>query len=333
MTEENRTEETQGQIYDISLPSRSQALEEVQEVWEVQEIQQTKMQRGTSVKSLVAAFLAGSLVVSSLMFTADRLNLFNGGTGPNSSVTSAAVSNTTANSDIQTTSLSGTTGSGSIVDIVKQAGPAVVKIETTTKGTSLSRNNQEATGIGSGFIFDSTGYILTNEHVIDGATEIKVYVQGYEEPFTAKLLGNSYDLDLAVLKIDNAAAFPTIKIGDTDNSQPGDIVVAIGNPYDYDYTVTAGVLSAKNREISIDDQRGTRNYKKLIQTDTAINPGNSGGPLLNKNGEVIGLNTAVSSDAQGIGFAISTGTINSVLDQLKNNVTIPKEASPYIGLR
>lgn len=324
MSEETRIEETQ--IHFTSLPPQTRVLE-VQQVQKFQQVPPRRNQRGTSVQSLLAAFLAGSLVVGSLMFTADRLNLFSG-----SNVTSSAISSTSANSDMQTASLNVTTGANSIADIVKQASPAVVKIETTARTTSFSRNNQEASGIGSGFIFDSTGYILTNEHVIDGAAGVKVYVQGYDEPFTAKLLGSSYDLDLAVLKIDNAAAFPTITIGATDNSQPGDIVVAIGNPYDFDYTVTSGVLSAKNREISIDDQQGTRNYKNLIQTDTAINPGNSGGPLLNMNGEVIGINTAVSSDAQGIGFAISTDTIRSVIDQLKNNITIPQEASPYIGV-
>jgi serine protease Do len=102
--------------------------------------------------------------------------------------------------------------------------------------------------------------------------------------------------------------------------------------YDFDYTLTKGVLSAKERPISIQEPKGTRNYEHLLQTDAKINPGNSGGPLLNLNGEVIGINTAVSIQAQGIGFAIPTSTISQVLDNLKNNVKIPKEPVPYIGV-
>ncbi|SDN92412.1 PDZ domain-containing protein [Paenibacillus sp. yr247] len=189
-----------------------------------------------------------------------------------------------------------------------------------------------ANGIGSGFIFEKSGYILTNEHVVDGADEIDVTVQGYTQPFQAKLLESSFDLDLAALKIEDDKDFPTLPIGNSDAIQVGDWVMAIGNPYDFDYTVTVGVLSAKERPIRIPDQNGTRNYKHLLQTDAKINPGNSGGPLLNQNGEVIGINTAVNAQAQGIGFAIPTTTISQVLDNLKNNVTIPKEPVPYIGV-
>jgi serine protease Do len=288
-----------------------------------------KTQRRSSVKSIFAAFMAGAVVVSGLMFASDKLNLFTSGNQPLSSAASAAVSGATTSGGVQTASLQ-PNGNNSISAIAKQASPAVVKIETKT--TATGRGNQQASGIGSGFIFDSSGYILTNEHVISGADEIDVYVQGYDTPFKAKLLGNSYDLDLAVLKIEGTKTFPALNIANSNNSQAGDWVVAIGNPYDFDYSVTAGVFSAKDRSISIDDVNGTRNYKHLIQTDTAINPGNSGGPLLNMNGEVIGINTAVNASAQGIGFAIPTSTISSVLDKLKNNETIPKEPSPYIGV-
>jgi S1-C subfamily serine protease len=278
--------------------------------------------------------MAGAVIVGSLMFASDKLNLFSGGTQAAASASSAASAPSgTANGNGNAQTASFTSGTSSISTIAKQASPAVVKIETKTKTSSRrSGSSLQTSGLGSGFIFDASGYILTNEHVIDGADSIDVYVQGYDKPFTAKLLGSSYDLDLAVLKIQGDKAFPTLKIGSSDNAQVGDWVVAIGNPYDFDYTVTAGVLSAKERTISIDDTQGTRNYKHLIQTDTSINPGNSGGPLLNMNGEVIGVNTAVSSDAQGIGFAIPTSTISSVLEQLKNNQTIPKEASPYLGV-
>jgi S1-C subfamily serine protease len=186
--------------------------------------------------------------------------------------------------------------------------------------------------MGSGFVFEKTGYILTNEHVIDGADQVQVTVQGYDKPFTAKVLGNSYDLDLAVLKIEGTKDFPILPLGNVADTNVGDWVVAIGNPYGFEHTVTVGVLSAKERPIAIPDTQGTRNYKHLLQTDASINPGNSGGPLLNLNGEVIGINTAVSAQAQGIGFAIPTSTIQGVLDSLIKNVTIPKEPAPYIGV-
>ncbi|UQZ80971.1 Putative serine protease HtrA [Paenibacillus konkukensis] len=316
------------------------------------------MKKGSSMKSTFAAFMAGALVVGSLMFASDKYNLF---TGPQLAA-APQTSSVSGNNGAKTASLNNVVSSTkSVADIAKEAGPAVVKIETKVKssknGNSMyndpffqqffgnqgrgsgkgSTQNQDdgalqSSGLGSGFIFQSSGYILTNEHVIDGADEIDVTVQGYDTPFKATLLGNSYDLDLAVLKIEGDKDFPTLPIGDSDNTQVGDWVVAIGNPYDFDYTVTSGVISAKERPISIPDDKGTREYKHLFQTDAAINPGNSGGPLLNMNGEVIGINTAVSSEAQGIGFAIPTSTISSVLENLKNNVEIPKEPSPYIGV-
>ncbi|MBO7745253.1 trypsin-like peptidase domain-containing protein [Paenibacillus sp. MWE-103] len=186
-------------------------------------------------------------------------------------------------------------------------------------------------GIGTGFFFDSSGYILTNEHVVDGADEIRVTVQGTSEPYVAKKLGSDYNLDLAVLKVEGKNPFPTLPIGDSNKINIGDWVVAIGNPYGFDHTVTVGVLSAKERPISIPDSQGTREYQHLLQTDASINPGNSGGPLLNLNGEVVGINTAVSSQAQGIGFAIPTSTITEVLDNLKSNTAIPKKPIPFIG--
>ncbi|OAS21038.1 S1C family serine protease [Paenibacillus oryzisoli] len=295
------------------------------------------------VKPIFAAFMAGAVVVGGLMFTSDKLNLFGYDSQTVQSSSSAASAVNAAGAGVQTASLNNL-GTNSISQITKASSPAIVKIETRVKQASTSgnrRNSQQQgtqsgdtieNGIGSGFIFEDSGYILTNEHVIDGADEIDVYVQGYDTPFKATLLGNSYDLDLAVLKIQGEKAFPALKIGDSNAAEVGEWVVAIGNPYDFDYSVTTGVLSAKEREISIDDEQGTRNYKHLLQTDTAINPGNSGGPLLNLNGEVIGINTAVNAEAQGMGFAIPASTISAVVDKLKNNEAIPKDPAPYIGV-
>src|SRR5690606_19984497 len=193
------------------------------------------------------------------------------------------------------------------------------------------RSQLEQTGMGTGFFFDESGYILTNQHVIGEATEIRVIVEGYDEPFIAELLGSSFDLDLAVLKLNEDIKFPTLELGSSEDVNIGDWVVAIGNPYGFDHTLTVGVISAKERPINIFDESGERNYKNLLQTDASINPGNSGGPLINLNGQVIGINTAVSSQAQGIGFAIPTSTITEVLDYLKNNEQIPAQPVPFIG--
>lgn len=321
----------------------------------------------TSFKSVFAAFMAGAVVVASLMFAADRTNLFTGGQlqqGSGGASASGSVSAGSSNHSGSAKSVAYDVARPSnISEIVQSASPAVVKVDTYVKAkTRQQRSNtlfddpffryffgddfspsqpqqkegtRQQSGMGTGFIFEAsgkTGYILTNEHVIDGADEIEVTVQGYDEPFKAELLGNSYDLDLAVLKIEGDKEFPTLPLGDANQMNVGDWVIAIGNPYGFDHTVTVGVLSAKERPITISDTQGTRNYKHLFQTDASINPGNSGGPLLNLNGEVIGINTAVSSQAQGIGFAIPTSTISSVLDNLKNNIEIPKEPSPYIGV-
>ncbi|WP_068786689.1 S1C family serine protease [Paenibacillus phocaensis] len=200
-------------------------------------------------------------------------------------------------------------------------------------GSSSGSSQLVPTGIGSGFIFDKTGYILTNEHVVHNADVVRVTVQGTEKPYEAKVLGTSYELDLAVLKIDGSN-FPSIPLGNSGNTQVGEWLVAIGNPKGFDHTVTVGVLSAKERgPITIPGENGEkdREYEHLLQTDASINPGNSGGPLLNLNGEVVGINVAVSSDSQGIGFAIPTSTISEVLDKLKNNEKIPQKPVPFIG--
>jgi Do/DeqQ family serine protease len=213
-------------------------------------------------------------------------------------------------------------------DIVAQCGGSVVKIETeimvNASGNPLfddpffeqffgEQPQEQQQGLGSGFIFSEDGYILTNNHVIDGAERILVYLSSREEPYEAKLVGQAPDLDLAVIKITGDQSFPYLKLGDSDKVAVGDWVVAIGNPYGLDHTVTVGVISATGRPLTIE---GTM-YQNLFQTDAAINPGNSGGPMLNLDGEVIGLNTAVNASAQGIGFAIPSSTIRGVIDDLK----------------
>lgn len=276
-----------------------------------------------------------------------------------------------ANKTPSTSNTSLVTGNRDVTSVVEAVGPAVVKIDTLVNsrsrggqsspnftdpfsqfffgnqygGNGSSQNEEDSKsgsgsssqlvpyGIGTGFIYEKSGYILTNQHVIEGADVIQVTVDGVTKPYEAKLLGSSKDLDLAVLKIEGDNDFPTVALGDSESLKVGSEVVAIGNPQGFDHTVTTGVLSAKDRSIDIneEDGSGTRNYKNLLQTDASINPGNSGGPLLNMNGEVIGMNVAVSTDAQGIGFAIAVNTIKEVVDKLEANQEIPKEPIPFIG--
>ncbi len=224
-------------------------------------------------------------------------------------------------------------------DLVKAAGPAVVNISTErTRNESPfppgfeifrgdpnmerffrqfdgSRGRRQLTrSLGSGFLISADGYIVTNNHVVEGADVINVAFGDSDksEPLKATVVGTDPDTDLALLKI-KGSSYPFLKFGDSDKLEVGEWVVAIGNPLGLDHTVTAGILSAKGRNI----QSGS--YDDFLQTDASINPGNSGGPLLNTSGEVIGINTAIAQRAQGIGFAIPSSLAKTVIDDLKNS--------------
>lgn len=187
-------------------------------------------------------------------------------------------------------------------------------------------------GYGSGFIVTEDGYVVTNEHVIHNATKIEVTVTGHEEAFPAEVVWSDYDSDLAILKIKADRKFHPIKMGDSDKIRPGDWAIAIGNPFGFEHTVTTGVISALGRPITIPATSSgsrARTYSNLIQTDAAINPGNSGGPLLNIDGEVIGINTAVSLQGQGIGFAIPINEVKGIVKTLKEEGEI---VQPWLGI-
>jgi S1-C subfamily serine protease len=177
---------------------------------------------------------------------------------------------------------------------------------------------QEAV-LGSGFIISSNGEIVTNDHVINDGKDITVNVIGYAQPFKATVLGTDYNLDLAVLKIDAPKALPYLTFAPKNSTQIGEWVVAIGMPYGFSHSVTAGIVSAFGRPLEI----GTRTYRNLLQTDTAINSGNSGGPLLNLQGQVVGVNTAVDTEGEGIGFAIPSETVTQALPYLLQNKVPP----------
>jgi Do/DeqQ family serine protease len=166
--------------------------------------------------------------------------------------------------------------------------------------------------LGSGVIIDGKrGFILTNKHVILKSKTIMVALKDGRE-FTAQIVGADSDSDLAVLRISSPTTLPDITMGDSDNLMIGETVIAIGNPFGFSNTVTTGVISATNRSVRTDDMV----YHDFIQTDASINPGNSGGPLLNINGELIGINTAIYAKAQGIGFAIPINTAKRIVSDL-----------------
>ena len=172
---------------------------------------------------------------------------------------------------------------------------------------------RKATALGSGFIIDKKGIVVTNNHVIEGAEDIIVSVNGSTE-YKAKVIGKDPYMDIAVLKIESEKKFKPVSFGDSDKARIGDWVIAIGNPYGFGGTVTSGIISSRNRDI------GLTRYDDFIQTDASINIGNSGGPLFNLDGEVIGINTAIiapgSSGSIGIGFAIPSNSASKVIDQL-----------------
>ena len=221
----------------------------------------------------------------------------------------------------------------SFADIAEKLIPSVVNIATTqTIKTSVNPfpfkfppgspfeelfkdfntpRERKATSLGSGFIIDKKGLVITNNHVIDGAEDIFVRVNGDKE-YKAKVIGADPFSDIAVLEIISKDSFIPVKFGDSDKARIGDWVVAIGNPFGLGGTVTAGIISARNREI------GLSRYEDYIQTDASINVGNSGGPLFNLEGDVIGINTAIlgQSGSIGIGFAIPSNSASAVIDQL-----------------
>jgi serine protease Do len=167
-------------------------------------------------------------------------------------------------------------------------------------------------GVGSGFVMSEDGYIVTNNHVIENADKIKVKFASGKE-FTAKVIGRDGKTDLALIKIEGASDLHPLKLGNSDSLKVGSWVVAVGSPFGLEQTVTVGIVSAKGRVI------GSGPYDNFIQTDASINPGNSGGPLINMNGEVVGINTAIIPNGQGIGFAIPVNMAKEIAPQLQKN--------------
>lgn len=212
-----------------------------------------------------------------------------------------------------------------IAAAVERTGPAVVRIDSSRSG-NLGSGSFDRQGTGSGFIIDGNGTILTNAHVVEGADEVSVTL-GDGRSFVGEVMGQDELTDVAVVKV-NASNLPTVSMGDSTNLRPGEWAIAIGNPLGLDNTVTAGIISGTGRSSGV---IGSPNQRvRFIQTDAAINPGNSGGPLLNQQGEVIGINTAIIGRAQGLGFAIPIDRAQTIADQLLSSGTAQH---PYIGVR
>ncbi len=180
---------------------------------------------------------------------------------------------------------------------------------------------------GSGFLISDDGYILTNYHVVEDATKIRVRLTGDRRDYQADIIGSDPGTDLALIKIKADNRLPVLALGDSDAMRVGDWVLAVGNPLNYDHTVTVGVVSAKGRVLR--DLSRDFSLDNFIQTDAAINFGNSGGPLVNLAGEVVGVNTAISSVGQGIGFAVPVNVAKEIMDQLKSKGRV---ARGYLGI-
>ena len=234
----------------------------------------------------------------------------------------------------------------SISPLVKQVGAAVVNISTERMvkdqfgfpgmprefqeffdqfspfmGPQGGTRERMQSALGTGFIISKDGYIVTNNHVVQNADKIYVTLadqNNKQDKAEAKIIGTDSETDLALLKISVKNDLPSVKFGDSDKMEVGDWVVAIGNPFGLSNTVTTGIVSAKGRDIHAGP------YDNFIQTDASINPGNSGGPLLNLDGEVIGINTAIAASGQGIGFAIPSKLASSIIEQLKSGQKVSR---------
>ncbi|HTU26795.1 MAG TPA: trypsin-like peptidase domain-containing protein, partial [Pirellulales bacterium] len=217
------------------------------------------------------------------------------------------------------------------VRAVEQARGSIVNIhgqKTVVSGDDGARRGetpQHVNGMGTGVIIDGRGYIITNYHVVEGVKKIQVTLASGKS-YVASTVSHDPPTDLAIIKISAREELPVITVGTSSDLMTGEPVIAVGNAYGYEHTVTRGIVSALHRTVHVSD---AQQYQDLIQTDASINPGNSGGPLLNIDGEMIGINVAVRAGAQGIGFAIPVDMAMSIAANL---MSVEKIESTYHGV-
>ena len=270
------------------------------------------------LRKTTAAFVAAAAVAGASI-----------GIGTYAAVTSGGHTTTVVEQQVSA-SPAAATSSGSVGSVYKSARSGVVEITTTSTSSSNNGNgpfpfgggSQQSQAEGSGFVYDTSGHIITNYHVVQGATSISVAFSDGSK-YKATVVGRDASTDLAVLKVDAPSSkLHPLSLGDSSALSVGDGVVAIGSPFGLNETVTSGIVSALNRTISSLNQYSIAG---AIQTDAAINHGNSGGPLLNLNGQVVGVNSQIESESggnEGVGFAIPSNTIKSVVTQLIGGTTV-----------
>jgi putative serine protease PepD len=226
------------------------------------------------------------------------------------------------------------TASGQQTQLVSDDGTAKQVYDGATDAVAyISAVSQQGQGTGSGFVVSPDGLIVTNQHVVDGATQVAVKIGTDGEQLPAEIVGIDPSQDLALLKVD-AKDLPTLELGDSDSVEVGDDTYAIGNPYGLDHTLTTGVVSALNRDLQAPNGA---TISGAIQTDAALNPGNSGGPLLDGDGKVIGVNAQIATGGTegggnvGIGFAIPASTVSQFIEQARSGQAQPQqeEQDPY----
>ena len=276
----------------------------------------TTPRRGAGAGTVLAATLAAAVLASG--GTVLALNA----TGAFDRAVAAPGANATASGTLkQPVTLDETSA---IIDVAARAGPSVVRIRTEGIDPEAPVQDQQQ-GVGSGFIFDPSGWILTNRHVVAGTTSLIVELEDGTE-FEGRVYGIDTLTDLAIVKID-ATGLPATALGDSDGLKVGELVVAIGSPLGtFSNSVTSGIVSATGRRITTEGG----DLRNLIQTDAAINPGNSGGPLLDATGSVIGINTAIARDSNGIGFSIPINIARPIMRQALAGEEL---ARPYIGIQ
>ncbi len=278
----------------------------------------------TSSRPFRGRWLAGVLAVSMLSAVVGSVGTVGLLTGMGTTAAGTGTGPVSATNTSASTPASGSS-SDAIVAVAESASPAVVTIHVDSAGQAgYGPFSVPSTGVGSGFVFDASGLILTNHHVIEGSDQITVTFKDGSE-LAGTVIASDSTHDLAVVKVDPPTSLPTIPIGDASALKVGQRVIAIGSPLGtFTESVTSGILSATGRTIEVGspNSRQTTTMTGLLQTDASINPGNSGGPLLDDTGAVIGVNTAAAQSAQGIGFAVPIDVAADIMAQARAKVGI-----------